>query len=114
MTQTSLITDEMRAAIGREGEPTTLEVDNTGCRQFARSVGYRSDLLRGGGRKGGGISRGWLRHQGSSGFPLSFRGSRRHVGRALDSRPTLSVCLMAERTTSISTMYVLVMSSRRR
>ena len=44
MTQTSLITDEMRAAIGREGEPTILEVDNTGCRQFARSVGY-TDLI---------------------------------------------------------------------
>ena len=35
MTQTSsLITDEMRAAIGREGEPVTYEVDNLGCRQF--------------------------------------------------------------------------------
>ena len=43
MTQTSsLITDEMRAAIGRESEPVTYEVDNLGCRQFARAVGYSS------------------------------------------------------------------------
>src|SRR5437867_11520369 len=38
--QTSVITDEMRAAIGKESEPVTYEVDNTGCRQFARAVGY--------------------------------------------------------------------------
>jgi len=40
----SVITDEMRAAIGREGEPSTLEVDKTGCRMFARSVGH-TDLI---------------------------------------------------------------------
>ncbi len=45
MTQTSLITDEMRAVIGREGEPAILEVDNTGCRQFARSVGYTDPVF---------------------------------------------------------------------
>jgi len=46
MTQTSsLITDEMRAAIGREGEPVTYEVDNLGCRQFARSVGYTDPIF---------------------------------------------------------------------
>ncbi len=39
-TQESLITDEMRAAIGKESEPTTLEVDKTSVRMFARSVGY--------------------------------------------------------------------------
>jgi acyl dehydratase len=39
-TQESLITDEMRASIGRESEPTTLEVDKTSVRMFARSVGY--------------------------------------------------------------------------
>lgn len=39
-TQESLITDEMRATIGKESEPTTLEVDKTSVRMFARSVGY--------------------------------------------------------------------------
>lgn len=38
--QASVITDEMRAAIGRESEPAAYEIDNTGCRQFARSAGY--------------------------------------------------------------------------
>ena len=38
--QASVITDEMNAAIGKESEPVTYEVDNTGCRQFARAVGY--------------------------------------------------------------------------
>ena len=46
MTQTtSLITDEMRAVIGREGDPVVHEVDNTGCRQFARSVGYTDTIF---------------------------------------------------------------------
>jgi len=46
MTQTSsLITDEMRAVIGREGDPVVHEVDNTGCRQFARSVGYTDPIF---------------------------------------------------------------------
>ena len=40
----SVITDEMRAAIGRESEPATLEVDKTGCRMFARAVGH-TDLI---------------------------------------------------------------------
>ena len=30
----------MRGPIGVESEPTAHEVDNTGCRQFARAVGY--------------------------------------------------------------------------
>lgn len=38
--QDSLITDEMRAFIGKESEPTTLEVDKTSVRMFARAVGY--------------------------------------------------------------------------
>ena len=36
----SVITDEMRARIGVESEAVAHEVDNTGCRQFARAVGY--------------------------------------------------------------------------
>lgn len=40
----SVITDEMREAIGKEGEPVTLEVDKTGCRMFARAVGH-TDLI---------------------------------------------------------------------
>lgn len=43
MSQT-IITDEIRAAIGRESEPVTYQVDRLGCRQFARAVGY-TDLV---------------------------------------------------------------------
>ena len=39
-----VITDEMREAIGKESAPTTLEVDKTGCRMFARAVGH-TDLI---------------------------------------------------------------------
>jgi len=35
-----LITDEMRAEIGKESEPWTCEVDKTAVRMFARSVGH--------------------------------------------------------------------------
>jgi hypothetical protein len=38
--QPSVVTDEMRADIGKESEPVTIEVDKTACRMFARSVGY--------------------------------------------------------------------------
>jgi acyl dehydratase len=41
----SVITDEMRAAIGKEGEPSTLEVDKTGCRMFARAVGHTDPIF---------------------------------------------------------------------
>ena len=44
MTQASIITEEMRGAVGRESEPVSYEVDNLGCRQFARAVGY-TDLV---------------------------------------------------------------------
>ena len=40
----SVITDEMRAAIGVEGPPSTAEVTTTGIRMFARAVGY-TDLI---------------------------------------------------------------------
>lgn len=43
--QTSVITDEMRAAIGKESEPVTYELDNTGCRQFARAAGYADPVF---------------------------------------------------------------------
>ena len=39
-TTAPLITDEMRAEIGKESEPWTLEVDKTAIRMFARSVGH--------------------------------------------------------------------------
>lgn len=39
-TRESLITDEMRARIGVESEPVTLEIDKTSVRMFARAVGY--------------------------------------------------------------------------
>ncbi len=41
----SVITDEMRAVIGKEGEPSTLEVDKTGCRMFARAVGHTDPIF---------------------------------------------------------------------
>lgn len=40
----SMITDDMRASIGREGPPSKSEVDKTGIRMFARSVGH-TDLI---------------------------------------------------------------------
>jgi len=42
--QPSVITDQMRAAIGKESEPITFEVDKSACRMFARSVGYADPL----------------------------------------------------------------------
>jgi hypothetical protein len=36
----SVITEEMRAAVGVEGSPTVLEVEKTNCRMFARAVGH--------------------------------------------------------------------------
>jgi len=44
VTEESLITDGMRAAIGKEGEPQTIEVDKTAIRWFARAVGH-TDLV---------------------------------------------------------------------
>jgi len=44
MTQASVITDEMRAAIGVESEPIVVEVDKTACRMFARAVGYSDPI----------------------------------------------------------------------
>jgi len=44
MAEASVITDEMRAAIGKESKPATLEVDKTAVRMFARAVGY-TDLI---------------------------------------------------------------------
>ncbi len=45
MTQAAVITDKMREIIGKESDPVTNEVDNTGCRQFARSVGYTDPIF---------------------------------------------------------------------
>ncbi len=42
--QSSVITDAMRADIGKESEPVTFEVDKTACRMFARSVGYADSI----------------------------------------------------------------------
>lgn len=41
----SVITDEMRAIVGKEGAPTTLEVEKTGCRMFARAVGHSDPIF---------------------------------------------------------------------
>lgn len=44
MTQESVITDDMRAAIGQKSPPYTMEVDKTAIRTFARAVGH-TDLI---------------------------------------------------------------------
>jgi acyl dehydratase len=41
----SLITEEMKASIGREGPPSTSEVDKTGIRMFARAVGHTDPIF---------------------------------------------------------------------
>lgn len=45
MAEGSIITDEMRAVIGVESEPWTVEVDKLQIRLFARSVGYTDPLF---------------------------------------------------------------------
>lgn len=40
MADGTVITDEMRALIGKESEPEIFEVDRAGVRMFARAVGY--------------------------------------------------------------------------
>ena len=42
--QESLITDQMRQSIGKEGPPQTLEVEKTGIRMFARAVGHTDQI----------------------------------------------------------------------
>jgi acyl dehydratase len=42
--QQSLITEEMRANIGKESPPQTLEVEKTGIRMFARAVGHTDQI----------------------------------------------------------------------
>lgn len=44
MAEASVISEEMKAAIGVESPPTTVEVDKTACRMFARAVGH-TDLI---------------------------------------------------------------------
>jgi acyl dehydratase len=44
-TANSVITDEMRAAVGVEGPSTTLEVEKTNCRMFARAVGHTDAIF---------------------------------------------------------------------
>jgi N-terminal half of MaoC dehydratase len=41
----SVVTDEMREGIGKESPPTTLEVEKTGCRMFARAVGHKDQIF---------------------------------------------------------------------
>ena len=44
-TTDSVITDEMRSAIGVEGPPTVMDVEKTNCRMFARSVGHTDPIF---------------------------------------------------------------------
>jgi hypothetical protein len=45
MTEESRITDEMRAVIGKEGEPVRMELDKTTIRWFARAVGHTDRIF---------------------------------------------------------------------
>src|SRR5262245_10080517 len=40
----SYITDEMRAAVGRESSPHTLDIERGAVRQYARSAGYTNPV----------------------------------------------------------------------
>lgn len=44
-TANSVITDEMRAAVGVDGPPALLEVEKTNCRMFARAVGHTDPIF---------------------------------------------------------------------
>jgi hypothetical protein len=44
-TNPSVITDEMRAAIGVEGPAAVMEVERTNCRMFARAVGHTDPIF---------------------------------------------------------------------
>ena len=44
-TAESVITDEMRAAIGVDGPAAVMEVEKTNCRMFARSVGHTDAIF---------------------------------------------------------------------
>jgi MaoC dehydratase-like protein len=41
----SVITEEMRASIGVESQPWTVEVEKTGVRMFARAIGYTDPVF---------------------------------------------------------------------
>ena len=41
----SVITEEMRAAVGVDGPPAVLEVEKTNCRMFARAVGHTDPIF---------------------------------------------------------------------
>lgn len=41
----SVITEEMRQAVGIEGPPTVMEVEKTNCRMFARAVGHTDPIF---------------------------------------------------------------------
>src|SRR5437899_1450234 len=45
MAEGSIMTQEMQDAIGKELPPSTLEVDKTGVRMFARAVGYTDEVF---------------------------------------------------------------------
>ena len=44
MPETSLITDEMRALVGKGSETWAVEVDRSACRLFARAVGHTDPI----------------------------------------------------------------------
>jgi acyl dehydratase len=41
----SVVTEQMRAVVGVDGPPVTMEVTSTGCRLFARAVGHTDRIF---------------------------------------------------------------------
>ena len=74
MTQATVITDKMREIIGKESEPVPHEVDNTGCRQFARAVGYTDPVFFDEAYARGKGHRGILAPPGFLGHPIVIPG----------------------------------------
>ncbi len=72
--QMSVITDQMRSRIGVESEPVRYEVDNTGCRQFARAVGYTDPVFYDEDYAGSKGYRGILAPAGFLGHPVMVPG----------------------------------------
>lgn len=78
MPEGSVITEEMRAAIGVESEPATYEVTTTGVRMFARAVGYTDPVF---------YDEASARSQGYPSLlaPPGYLGTRAHDPRSADS-----------------------------
>ncbi len=87
MTEASVITDAMRAEIGKESEPVTFEIDKTACRMFARAAGYTDPLF---------FDEEYARSKGYRGIPapVGFLGHASHLYEELTALENLSFVTM--------------------